>query len=34
MKAALQPGNLVFFPDSIGVGFPQGMLPGKQYTYY
>jgi len=34
MEAALQTENLVFFPHSIEVGFPQGMLPSQQYTDY
>ena len=34
MRAAFRPEYLVFFPDSLGINFPQGTLPSQEYDYY
>ena len=34
MRAAFQPENLIFFPDSLEIVFPQGSLPSEEYAYH
>lgn len=33
MKASFEPENMVFFPDSLEVNFPQGTLPSQENSY-